>query len=420
MKQIIKKALKKFDKLTPDQLYNLFISMMEQTDRLETVMDSYKEGILVCDSANVIVHANKSLERLLPLLGKWEDPVPVWRIIANKNIAQFVKEALLSGDQVDEREFDTVAHGKHRLLAISIFPIVKEYHVTGSCIHVVDITEKRRREGRIRQIENLASLTTLAAGVAHEIKNPLGSISIHIQLLQKAMAKNEELYFLTHPEEKQDRNSSYGEKGPTVYFAMFHKYIDVINEEIDRLNHIVLDFLFAVRPINLNLREANFNAFLQELAEFTAYELSDANVDLELDLDESLPLFDFDEQLMKQALLNLIQNAVAAMEGGGMITLKTEHKDNDVVLHIIDTGTGISEKNLSKIFEPYFTTKERGSGLGLTLVFKIIREHRGELGVSSKEGEGTCFTITFPVPQRERRLLPSGGNDVNFEIEEVK
>jgi len=205
-----------------------------------------------------------------------------------------------------------------------------------------------------------------------------------------------------------------------LHFAMFHKYIDVINEEIDRLNHIVLDFLFAVRPINLNLREANFNAFLQELAEFTAYELSDANVDLELDLDESLPLFDFDEQLMKQALLNLIQNAVAAMEGGGMITLKTEHKDNDVVLHIIDTGTGISEKNLSKIFEPYFTTKERGSGLGLTLVFKIIREHRGELGVSSKEGEGTCFTITFPVPQRERRLLPSGGNDVNFEIEEVK
>ena len=420
MRHIIKRALKKFDKLTPDQLHSLFLSMMDEIDRLETVMDSYTEGILVCDSENNFVLANKFLDHIVPLTRRIEDPVPVWSIIANREIAAFLREALLSGDKVDEREFEIEAHGITRLLAISIFPLVKNYQVTGSCVHIVDITERRRKEARMRQMENLASLTTLAAGVAHEIKNPLGSISIHIQLLQKAFAKNEELYYLSHPEDRPDPNFSKDEKGPTGYFSMFHRYIDVINEEIERLNHIVMDFLFAVRPMNLNLKEANFNGFLKDLAEFTAYELSDANVDLELELDENLPLLDFDEQLMKQALLNLIQNAVGAMENGGTIILRTEQKDNDALLSVIDTGSGISEKILAKIFEPYFTTKERGSGLGLTLVFKTIREHRGEINVTSKEGEGTCFTITLPIQQRDRRLLPAAASEERFAIEEVK
>jgi signal transduction histidine kinase len=139
-----------------------------------------------------------------------------------------------------------------------------------------------------------------------------------------------------------------------------------------------------------------------------------------LELDEQLPLLGFDEQLMEQALLNIIQNAVAAIKDGGTIILRTERKDNEAVLSIIDNGTGIPEKILLKIFEPYFTTKERGSGLGLTLVFKIIREHRGEISVSSKEGEGTCFTITLPIPQRERHLLTSGEDGERFAILEAK
>ena len=420
MRQKIKNALKKIDKMISPQLHNLFLFMVEEIDRLETVLDSYTNGILVCDSENNLILANKYSKRFLPLSWMEEKPEKVWNIITDKKTAAFLEEALLSGDRVDEKEFEIETHGITRLFAVSIFPLVKDYRVTGSVIRIADITEKRRKDARMRQIENLASLTTLAAGVAHEIKNPLGSISIHIQLLQKAFARNEELYYLSHPKEGHDPGVNNEEKGPSACFAVFRRYIDVINEEIERLNHIIVDFLFAVRPMTLNLREANFNAFLQDLAEFTAYELSDANVDLELELDENLPLLDFDEQLMKQALLNLIQNAVAAMEAGGTITLKTEQRDNEVVVSIADTGKGIPDTIMAKIFEPYFTTKERGSGLGLTLVFKIIREHKGEIGVSSKKGEGACFTITLPVPQRERRLLSSGEEDKRFTIEEVK
>ena len=402
------------------QLQDYFLSLLDDIERLGSVLDSFTEGILVCDSDHNLILANKYSERLLPFSRSHYEEAWVWKLIEDTEIAAFIKATLLAGDRAEEREFETENKGTRRLLSISISHLVKDFKVTGSLIHVKDITEKRKKEARMRQVESLASLTTLAAGVAHEIKNPLGSISIHIQLLQKAFAKNEELYYLSHPEDRPDPNFSSGEKGPVAYFALFHRYIDVINEEIDRLNHIVIDFLFAVRPMTLNLRESNFNSFLRELAEFTAYELSDAQVDLDLELDENLPLIDFDEQLMKQALLNLIQNAVAAMAEGGKITVKTEKKDNEAVLSIIDTGAGIPDKILSKIFEPYFTTKDRGSGLGLTLVFKIIREHRGDINVASKEGEGSCFTITLPLSQRERRLLPSGEDGERFVIEESK
>jgi signal transduction histidine kinase len=274
-----------------------------------------------------------------------------------------------------------------------VLPLVREHRVTGSLIYIEDITEKRGREARLRRAENLASLTTLAAGVAHEIKNPLGSISIHIQLMQKALGANRELA---------------GQASP--YLDQLDKYIAVVNEEIDRLNHIVVDFLFAVRPMNLDLREGNVNTLIGELMNFMGFELSGASIVCSLELDEDLPLLKFDERYLKQALLNLVKNAAAAMPGGGRLTMRTGRKDNEALISVIDTGVGIPEENLSKIFEPYFTTKAAGSGLGLTLVFKIIREHQGEISVKSREGEGTSFTISLPIPQREHRLIGFEGD----------
>jgi PAS domain S-box-containing protein len=409
MRPIIPRALQKFAKLTSEQIKDLLFSMLTDIDRLETVLDSLAEGILVCDSDCNLILANKYADRLLSFFHT-EEAIKIWNAVRDEEISEFFEQVLLSGDQVREQEFETEHKGITRLLSISIFPLVKDYQVKGSLIRMDDVTEKRKKEARLRRIENLASLTTLAAGVAHEIKNPLGSISIHIQLLQKAFAKNEELYYISHPEDRPDPNFS-GDRGPVAYFEKFHKYIDVINEEIDRLNHIVVDFLFAVKPMDLNLREGNFNVFIRELLDFVGYELENAHVTTVVELDENLPLLDFDERVMKQAMLNLIQNSVAAMKGGGTLTIKTEQKGGEVLVSICDTGSGIPEENMSKIFEPYFTTKEQGSGLGLTLVFKIIREHRGEITVDSREGKGARFTITLPVPQREKRLLLAGGTE---------
>ncbi|WP_026043577.1 two-component system sensor histidine kinase NtrB [Treponema primitia] len=421
MREFIKRALQKLNKMTGEQVRDLLFSAAAEIDRLETVLDSITEGILVCDTENNLVLANKYAERMLPISSFEQGKVPLWQVVRDEKIRDFFELTLQNGDRVEEREFDveingtkvpgtsvpgTLVQGVSRLLSISVLPLVKNHQVTGSLIYIEDITERRIKEAQLRRAENLASLTTLAAGVAHEIKNPLGSLSIHIQLIQKAMEANKEIYYNAHP----SGIDALGQD-PRSYFSSLDKYIGVVNEEIDRLNRIVVDFLFAVRPMNMDFREGDLNVLIEELAEFVRYELEESDIKCILELDKNLPRIGFDERYMKQALLNLIKNAQAAMDGGGKLTLKTEFLDGEIQILVSDTGIGIPDGNISKIFEPYFTTKETGSGLGLTLVFKIVREHRGEISVKSKEGEGTSFKITLPIPQKERKLITFEGGE---------
>jgi PAS domain S-box-containing protein len=408
MRDFIKRAIKKLPKLNPEQIEDLVITSAEEIDRLETVLESLAEGILVCDTGHSLVMANKYAERYLPIFLHEPGPAPVWTAVRDESIAEFFENALLSGDRVEEREFAVDSKGPVRILSISILPLVRNRQVVGSLIHVTDVTEKRNKEARLRQAENLASLTTLAAGVAHEIKNPLGSISIHIQLMQKAVATNRKLFRNAHP-----GGTDQAGQNPAACFDILDKYIGVVNEEIDRLNQIVVDFLFAVRPMNMNLREGDINGLIGELTDFVWLELEGEHIECVLSLDKDVPPIDMDERFLKQALLNLIRNAAGAMPGGGRLDIETARKDGEVQICVRDTGIGIPEENLSKIFDPYFTTKDTGLGLGLTLVFKIVREHRGEITVKSREGEGTCFTISLPIPQKERRLLGFEGDTVS-------
>jgi signal transduction histidine kinase len=382
MRQFIKRALRKLNKLTPEQIQDLLISAAAEIDLLETVLDSISQGILVLDTDHSLVLANKYARRYLPPNASDQGKEPLWTQVRGEKEAAFLEKTLSSGDKVEGWEFEEEIGGVHRRFSLSVWPLVHEHQVSGSLIHVEEITEKVKREALMRRMENLASLTTLAAGVAHEIKNPLGSLSIHIQLIQKTLAS-----------------------GGAEYNKAIDKYLSVVNEEIGRLNQIVVDFLFAVRPMDMDLRYGDINSLITGVAEFVSFELTAAGIECVLDLQEDLPSVNFDERFMKQALLNLIKNAIAAMHGGGKLTIKTARPDENILITVADTGTGISEETLPKIFEPYFTTRETGSGLGLTLVFKIIREHQGEITVKSRPGEGSAFIITLPVPQKERRLI---------------
>ncbi|MDR2370648.1 MAG: PAS domain-containing protein [Treponema sp.] len=398
MKDFIRRALKKSDKLTAEQLKSLLETAAEEIGRLETVLNSLDEGVLVCDQSHRLTMANKYAERCL--LSAQEAPgVSVWTLVRDERTAEFLENTLRLNSHIEEKEIDVEINGINRLLSFSILPLVQDKKVSGSLIYFEDITEKRSREARLHRAENLASLTTLAAGVAHEIKNPLGAISIHIQLMQKAMAKNRELFTNAHP----DGTDGIGQR-PVSTFDVLDKYIDVVNEEVVRLNRIVVDFLFAVRPMDIEPREGSINSIIAELVEFVGPELEQSHITCVLELAENIPRLRLDERFMKQALLNLIKNAQAAMGDSGVLTIRTEEKGGEVLVSICDTGVGISEDNISKIFEPYFTTKETGSGLGLTLVFKIIKEHQGEISVKSREGKASGFNISLPVPQKERRL----------------
>jgi len=380
MVKFYRRALNKIDKLDTGQRKELLVSAIGEINLLETVMDSMDVGVLVCDAENNLVMANKFAQRLFPM--NLSEGIELWAALKDENIAGFFKNILLNREKVNGYEMNIEQNERKKLLSVNVVPLVQDKRITGSLIYIEDITEKRKGEARLRRAENLASLTTLAAGVAHEIKNPLGSISIHLQLLQKAFAKKIK-----------------------TFDARIDKYFNVLKEEVNRLNLIVVDFLFAVRPMTLDLREGDINQLISQLIEFVRYELEQAKIMCLLELEENLPGILFDERYMKQALLNLVKNAQHAMPKGGILTIATNRIDNDIRILFSDTGVGITEENLSKIFEPYFTTHEAGTGLGLTQVFKIIKEHKGEISVNSKEGEGTDFEILLPVIQKVVNMI---------------
>jgi len=380
MKRFIQRALEKLEKMDPDKIRAIVGDISSENDLLEMVLDSMSDGVVVTDINGCILMFNKSSERFIPFIPGDLMERPLWETIDDQEIADFVREELEAQETIWDRAF-ALEDGTGRIVSYSIMPLVRDGAIQGSLIHVEDVTEKKGKEARLRRAESLASLTTLAAGVAHEIKNPLGSMSIHLQLMQKEM-----------------------EGKDMVATEKLSEYLDVLNEEVDRLNTTVVDFLFSVRPMDTKLVAQDINGVIRDLLDFMKFELEEANVSIAVDLHET-PKIHLDDKYVKHALLNLIKNALDAMPGGGELNIRTRSNGDMVLVEITDNGEGIEQETMGKIFEPYFTTKDFSSGLGLPLVFKIIKEHNGEISVKSKHGEGTTFTISFPIPQGEKRLI---------------
>ena len=172
--------------------------------------------------------------------------------------------------------------------------------------------------------------------------------------------------------------------------------------------------------MNLELRKGDINKLIHQLVDFVGLEFEQSKIHCMLELDENVPDILMDENYMKQAIFNLVTNAKTAMPNGGILTIATNFADNEIRISVCDTGIGINKENLEKIFEPYFTTNEKGTGLGLTQVYKIIREHQGEITVDSEPGTGSDFRIILPVPQKETRLISYNSNISESEIKPVK
>ncbi len=386
MRRFIERALAKLPRLNEDQMRSLLYALAEENGRMTAALDSMLDGIVVCDGDHRPIIYNKSAERMLRLGGVDPSERPLWASVQDEDLSDFFRSTLEGDESVLDREFGLESKGSTRIVAVSITPLVSRGRIAGAIVHMEDITDKRRKEAQLRRAESLASLTTLAAGVAHEIKNPLGSISIHMQLMRRLL---------------QGRES--------VEPSALERHLSIVDEEIDRLNKIVVDFLFAVRPMDVSLREGDPGELVDAIADIVRPEAEASGIEVAVRKGEGLPSVMLDERLMKQALLNLTKNALAAMPGGGSLELSAERAEDEVRVSVRDDGAGIAEEDLPKIFEPYFTTKDNGTGLGLTITFKIVKEHRGEISVRSRPGEGSTFTITLPVPQKERRLIPFEG-----------
>ncbi len=224
-------------------------------------------------------------------------------------------------------------------------------------------------EEQLRRADRLSALGELSAGMAHEIRNPLGSIKGAAEILK----------------------DYYGPDAPQ------HEFIEILLKETDRLNKIVQEFLDFSRPKPPELREADINELLESVLALTAQPTRKAGISVEKRLDHNIGKWDLDAGLLKQAFLNLVLNSIQAMPEGGTLTVVSARRDDRIEVKIVDTGAGISTDNRKKLFSPFFTTKKDGTGLGLAITYRIIQNHRGTIDVASEPGKGATFTITIPV-----------------------
>ena len=391
MRRFYQRAVDRLDKIDQHRLRGLFRRLASDNDLLGMVLDSMARGIIVTNTAGDILLVNRAAERLVPLRSHEYAQRRVWKAVADPEIAAFLRDTVRRRETVRDRDF-TTSSGAVRTLSFGVLPLVQEGHVAGNLIYAEDVTERRATEARLRRAESLAALTTLTAGVAHEIKNPLGAIGIHLQLIERRLG--------TEPEDLS-----------SVAWEAIREAVDVIEEEVARLNQIVVDYLFAVRPMDVDLASGEVNEVLEELLRLLRPELKAAEIELREDLARNLPRVLLDQRYLREALLNIIKNAIAAMaetapsERPRVLSVSSFAGADAVTIRIGDTGPGIAPDIQGKIFEPYFTTRDFGSGLGLTLVYKIVKDHLGEIELDSKPGAGSTFAISIPVPQTEKRLL---------------
>ena len=225
--------------------------------------------------------------------------------------------------------------------------------------------------------EKLLQLGTLAGGLAHEIKNPLSTLSVNLQLLK---------------EEWQQTNSPASRR-------MLAR-IAALQQETKRLEDILNDFLRFARRDELKLEDTDINRLLEEIVDFIKPRLVQHDIEILTYFDHTIPGAPLDTQLMKQALLNIFFNAEQAMPDGGQIIVKTSKSKNSFRIEIIDTGQGIPDDIKGKIFDVYFSTKKGGTGLGLPTAARIIAQHDGEISFQSESGRGTNFIIDMPLERK--------------------
>jgi len=381
------KLIERIGRVRPEDVQSYLLRLADERGFLETIFNAIQEGVIVTDLAGKINYLNRAACEIFALereacLGK-----PL-----SERLRGLEWSRMVESQKIVSRDME-VFYPQHRFLNFYVVPlsleepsrtkkVTRQEHV-GYAIILRDITESRRETDQTIQSEKLTALTMLAAGVAHEIGNPLNSLHIHLQLMDRKLRK----------------------APPDVRDALTQS-LDVARQEIERLDSIIQQFLGAVRPSRLEVQPENINALVQESVAFLENEIRDRNILVEQELRSDLPLVEVDRNQLKQAFYNVIKNAFQAMQQDGLLRIRTDLENDWATITFADTGGGISQESMSKIFEPYFTTKASGTGLGLLIVRRIVQEHGGEIDLVSDEGKGLVFTIRLPIKDRRARMLP--------------
>ncbi len=378
----LEKLVSRLDRVEHGEVQQIVTRLIREKGFFEKVFEALQEGVILLDPQGTIEFVNQAACRFFGL-----DPDrAVGEPLASQVRGLDWRSLGRPGKSVS-RDLE-VFYPENRFLNFYLAPIDGQADAgekLGFVMLVRDLTRTRAEAEETLESERLNALTLLAAGVAHEIGNPLNSLDIHLQLLGRRL-----------------RKLPPGDRKP------LEENLATARAEIGRLDSILKQFLNAVRPTVPRRERQDIHSLLRETLRLLEVELESRHISVELDLAENPPSAVIDGGQFQQVFYNLIRNAYQALPAkDGRISIRTRFNDFEYVIAIEDNGTGISPDHMGAIFEPYRTTKVSGSGLGLIIVRRIIREHGGEIAIESEENHGTRVIIHLPRAERTVRLLGS-------------
>jgi signal transduction histidine kinase len=370
---------------------------------LESVMDSLEDAVALFSPGGELIFTNTAMKALLSesgadAIGETLSVLPdahpvkqlVERTLAGRTAAGplSVSSMTLDARAVDRKQVDEESSNPEPAERLLMSHAIEDTsgRFLGAMLVARNIGYLSQVQSTLNYSRKLAALGRLMAGVAHEVKNPLNAMTIHLELLKQKMNR-------AQPVAAVGGRLPDGVQPPPD----LNKHVTVIGDEIRRLDEVVAGFLKFVRPDELRLQPVNLGVLMSDVATTVGPEAAQRGVTLRSECSEDLPDINADPGMLQQALLNLALNACQAMPNGGTLRLAcyptSRHR---VQLEVQDTGVGIPPEDLGRIFDLYFTTKERGSGIGLSMVYRIIQMHDGEVEVESTPGAGTTFKLVFP------------------------
>ena len=382
------KVLGRLDDLDQVNLGILVQRLARERKLLETVFDVIRDGILVLDEEGIISYSNLRGRRIIGLKEEQSGKVSLHR--AAPEIARALGLDRKNNSSLAEivvREMK-ISYPELRYVRIYAVPIEDNSSKpnadkVGMTIIITDVTEDKVNLEAQLESERISSIMDLAAGVAHELGNPLNSIHIHLQVLQRSLEKNNKVT----PKSKTSLSTCL--------------------KEMERLDGIISHFLKAIRPTTPDFKKINLLSVIEETVRLREKELSAKKIKIRMEAGAREPIVNGDVEQIKQVFFNIIGNAIDAVPKNSEIRIVTGIDSDHVFAQVVDKGVGIRKEDLPHVFEPYFTTKKEGHGIGMMIVHRIVRDHGGDVGIDSKQDAGTVVTLRFPRKSPQRELLES-------------